>query len=59
MPLISQTLAIIPRDSLRTLVDKFKSDKRCKGFDSWTHVSTMVRGQLAGAESLRDSESQP
>ncbi|MDR2461054.1 MAG: DUF4372 domain-containing protein [Deltaproteobacteria bacterium] len=54
LPLIAQILSLIPRNPFRALVDKFNSDKSCRGFDSWTHLCTMVTCQLAGAESLRD-----
>ncbi|MDR2197956.1 MAG: IS4 family transposase [Deltaproteobacteria bacterium] len=53
-PFIAQALGLIPRDPFRLLVDKHDSDANCKGFDTWTHLVTMVFSQLTGCESLRD-----
>jgi hypothetical protein len=52
--LLSQILQLIPRDLFYSEVGKHKSDKYSKGFDTWTHMVSMIFCHLGRAESLRD-----
>lgn len=46
----------LPRAAFNRLVATHESDKHCKGFDSWSHLLSMVYAQLSGARSLREVE---
>ncbi|MFN8711470.1 MAG: DUF4372 domain-containing protein, partial [Bacteroidota bacterium] len=37
LTLFSQLLQLLPRDSFRSLVNEYQSDKSSKGITSWTH----------------------
>jgi len=52
--LFSQIISIIDRASFKKLVKKHKSDKHQKGFDSWSHLVSMLFSQFANSQSLRD-----
>lgn len=52
--LFAQITSILPRDLFRKLVAKHESDFANKGFDSWTHLVSMLFLQIAKCESLRD-----
>ncbi|MEN1786353.1 MAG: DUF4372 domain-containing protein [Bacteroidota bacterium] len=36
------------------MVNKHQSDKACKGFDSWTHLVSMIFCHFAKSTSVRD-----
>ena len=46
----------LPRAEFNRLVAARESDKHCKGFDSWSHLLSMLYAQLSGAKSLREVE---
>lgn len=52
--LLSQLLRLIDRSIFNQIVRKHDTDKHSKGFDTWTHLVSMVFMQLAQASSLRD-----
>lgn len=52
--LFSQIIQQLPKDSFRSLVRKYESDKHSKGINSWTHLVTMMFCHLAKVNSLRD-----
>lgn len=52
--LFSQIIQQLPKDSFRSLVNKYDSDKHSKGINSWTHLITMIFCHLAKVNSLRD-----
>jgi hypothetical protein len=52
--LFAQMVSILPRDLFQKKVAKHKSDFASKGFDSWTHLISMLFLQIAKCESLRD-----
>jgi len=43
----------LPRSAFDRLAEQYQSDKYCKGFDSWSHLTAMVYGQISAASSLR------
>lgn len=47
-------VSILPRNLFQKAVAEHKSDFACKGFDSWTHLISMLFLQIAKCESLRD-----
>lgn len=53
---LSLLLKAIPRSTFDTLVTKHQSDKHCKGFNSWSHLLSMIYAQLSGVRSLREME---
>ncbi|EZH71280.1 hypothetical protein ATO12_13160 [Aquimarina atlantica] len=52
----SELLSLIPRYKFNQFVLKYSADKHNKGFNSWTHLVTMVFSQLSKANSLREIE---
>lgn len=50
----SQILSLIDRELFKDLVVKYKSDKHCKGINSWTHLVSMLFCHFSSAESVRD-----
>jgi hypothetical protein len=52
--LFSQIIQRIDRSVFRKLVKKYETDKHQKGFDSWTHLISMLFAQFANSQSVRD-----
>lgn len=52
--LFSQIIGKLDRSKFNKLVSQHNSDKHQKGFDSWTHLVSMLFCQLAKSQSLRD-----
>jgi len=52
--LFSQIIKLLDRSSFKKLVTHHKSDKYNKGFDSWTHLVSMLFCHFAKSNSLRD-----
>ena len=52
--LFSQIIKQLDRNSFNRLVTKHDTDKASKGFDSWTHLVSMLFCQFANSSSLRD-----
>lgn len=52
--IFAQMVSILPRNLFQKEVAEHKSDFACKGFDSWTHLISMLFLQIAKCESLRD-----
>ncbi len=51
-----ELLNLFPRQEFDRLVTAHESDKYRKGFSSWSHLVTMMYGQLCGSRSLRELE---
>ena len=41
--LFAQVIRLIPREIIQRLVKKHGTDKHAKGFNSWSHLVTMMR----------------
>lgn len=54
LTLFGQIIKLIDRDQFNELVSNHNSDFGCKGFDSWTHVVSMLFCQFAKSTSIRD-----
>ena len=52
--LLAQIVQYLDKGLFKNLVNKHQSDYRCKGFDSWTHMLSMVFCHLAKSSSVRD-----
>ena len=52
--LFSQIIKQLDRSSFNRLVKDYDTDKGSKGFDSWTHLISMLFCQFAKSSSLRD-----
>eukprot|EP01038_Epipyxis_sp_PR26KG_P001612 gene1612-2268_t len=52
--LFSQVISKLDRAKFKKLVYEYKTDKHCKGFDSWTHLVSMLFCQFAKSASVRD-----
>lgn len=51
--LFAQVIRLIPRGVIQRLVKKHDTDKHSKGFNSWSHLVTMIFSQFSGSVSLR------
>ena len=51
--LFAQVIRLIPREIIQRLVKKYGTDKHAKGFNSWSHLVTMIFRQFSGSVSLR------
>lgn len=52
--LFSQIIQKIDRSIFKKLVKEMQTDKGCKGFDSWTHLVSMLFCHFAKSTSVRD-----
>lgn len=52
--LFSQIISKLDRSKFKNLVRDHNSDKHQKGFDSWSHLVTMLFCQFSKSQSLRD-----
>lgn len=52
--LFSQIIKKLDRSSFNNLVQEKQTDKHAKGFDSWTHLVSMLFCQFAKSQSVRD-----
>jgi hypothetical protein len=52
--LFSQIVSKLDRSSFKKLVIKKQTDKHQKGYDSWTHLVSMLFCQFAKSQSVRD-----
>ena len=52
--LFSQIISRLDRLGFNKLVKKHDTDRHCKGFDSWTHLVSMLFCQFAKSGSVRD-----
>ena len=51
--LFAQIIRLIPREIIQRLLNKHGTDKHTKGFNSWSHLVTMIFSQFSGSVSLR------
>ncbi len=56
LSLFQQIMKGLPRRKIDRLVATYGSDKWCKGFTTFNHLSVMIFAQLSGQTSLRDLE---
>jgi IS4 transposase len=54
--MLGEILKTLPRREIKKIVNKHKSDRYRKSFETWDHLVAMLTGQLAGITSLRDLE---
>jgi hypothetical protein len=52
--LFSQIISKLDRNSFKSLVNEKKTDKHQKGYNSWTHLVSMLFCQFAKSQSVRD-----
>jgi hypothetical protein len=52
--LFSQIISKLDRSSFTKLVNEKQSDKHQKGYNSWTHLVSMLFCQFAKSQSVRD-----
>ncbi len=54
LTLFSQIISKLDRSRFKKLVESKQSDKHCKGYNSWTHLVSMLFCQFAKSQSVRD-----
>ena len=52
--LFSQIVSKLDKSIFKKLVKEKQTDKHQKGFNSWTHLISMLFGQFANSKSVRD-----
>lgn len=52
--LFAQIVRKIPREIINSIFQNYNSDKFCKGFNTWSHLITMIFCQFAHCTSLRE-----
>ena len=52
--LFAQIIQKIPRGIVKQIVKEYDTDKHAKGFNSWSHLVSMVFCQFANCVSLRE-----
>ena len=52
--LFAQVISKIPRDLIKSVIRKYGTDKHAKGFNSWSHLTSMIFCQFADCVSLRE-----
>jgi len=52
--LFSQIISKLDRNKFSKLVNEHQTDKHAKGYDSWTHLVSMLFCQFAKSQSVRD-----
>jgi len=52
--LFSQIVSKLDKPIFKKLVKEKQTDKHQKGFNSWTHLISMLFGQFANSKSVRD-----
>lgn len=52
--LFAQVIQKLPKDLIRSLIKKHGTDKHCKGFNTWSHLVSMIFCQFADCVSLRE-----
>lgn len=52
--LFSQIISKLDKSIFKKLVKEHQTDKHQKGFDSWTHLISMLFAQFANSQSVRD-----
>ena len=52
--LFSQIISKLDRGSFKSLVEAHQTDKHQKGYNSWTHLVSMLFCQFAKSQSVRD-----
>jgi len=53
-PIFSQLINLIPKDLVSSLASQHQSDRYCKKFSTWHHLTTMLFACLGGCTSLRE-----
>ena len=52
--LFAQVIQKLPKDLIKSLVRKHGTDKHAKGFNTWSHLVSMIFCQFADCVSLRE-----
>jgi len=52
--LFSQIISKLDRSKFNKIVKDKETDKHCKGYNSWTHLVSMLFCQFAKSQSVRD-----
>lgn len=52
--LFAQVIQMLPKDLIKSLVRKHGTDKHAKGFNTWSHLVSMIFCQFADCVSLRE-----
>ena len=52
--LFAQAIGLLPKENIRKIIREAKTDKHCKGYDTWSQFVSMVFCQFSGCDSVRD-----
>lgn len=54
--MLSEILKLLPRETIKKIIEQHKGDHYRKTFKCWDHLVAMITGQFAGVTSLRELE---
>ena len=52
--LFAQAIGKLPKENIRKIIHEEKTDKHCKGYDTWSQFISMMFCQFSGCDSVRD-----
>lgn len=52
--LFAQAIGKFPKESIRKIIREEKTDKHCKGYDTWSQFISMMFCQFSGCDPVRD-----
>ena len=52
--LFAQVIGKLPKEMIRKIIREEKTDKHCKGYDTWSQLISMMFCQFSGCDSARD-----
>ncbi|WP_329903744.1 IS4 family transposase [Porphyromonas pogonae] len=52
--LFAQAIGQLPKEKIKTIIRNAKTDKHCKGYDTWSQLMSMMFCQFSNCDSVRD-----
>ena len=52
--LFAQAIGKLPKENIRKIIRQAKTDKHCKGYNTWSQFISMMFCQFSGCDSVRD-----
>ena len=52
--LFAQAISKLPKENIRKIIRQAKTDKHCKGYNTWSQFISMMFCQFSGCDSVRD-----
>lgn len=52
--LFAQAIGKLPKENIRKIISEEKTDKHCRGYNTWSQFISMMFCQFSGCDSVRD-----